>query len=102
MRTSKLIATILGFATVCCLLACSDDTTIVQNIDFGDPIRISGELRAWRCGVRDGWNNRGDLRFGVATKDTATIIILYPNRWSDTVYTDTLSRFERIVSRGLH
>ncbi len=102
VHSSKLITTVLGVASVCCLFACSDNTTIVSNVDFGDPVRVSGEVRAWRCGIRDGWNNNGDLRFGVATKDTATIIISYPNGWKDTAYTDTLSRFERVVSKGLH
>jgi hypothetical protein len=103
MRSIIFLSAATVLSAIICFNSCSDKTTVIQNIYPADQVTMTGDLLAWRCGVGDPINNAYlDHRFGVYTKDTARITIVYSNGWCDTVYTDTLSHFERVVSKGLH
>jgi hypothetical protein len=100
---SKRVFAVAAVAVFACVLSCSDETTVFQNVIQGEQVRVTGEVRAWRCSVGDYWNNRSvDPRFAVETGDTARVIIAYSNGWRDTVLTDSVSGFHRLVGIGLH
>ncbi len=103
MTKTQFALVAVALAAFACVTSCTDKTTIVQNIVPGDQIKLTGEVRAWRCMVGDRINNHYvDSLFAVETGDTARIIIAYANGWCDTILTDSVSSFHRVVATGLH
>ncbi|MEW6013881.1 MAG: hypothetical protein AB1690_01020 [Candidatus Zixiibacteriota bacterium] len=97
---NKLIITMA--AAVLFLSSCEEKISSVDSSSA--PMTVSGTLYAWRCGIRDWFNNnlQADNRFYTRTGDSAAIRFFAHGKPPLSTFTDQNSRFEFSLDAGIY
>ncbi|GEM_PF-3031314 len=99
MRTRLFILGLVLFAGLV-LFSCTEKN--IYNSCPNHSVCVSGEVLAWFCGVRDGYNPTPEPRYTVATGKKAIVRFVSIGGSTFAIETDDSSSFETWIERGVY
>lgn len=96
LKYTAILVAILGVGVT--ILSCADET--VKSSQSRPSVRVTGEVLAWYCGVRDGWNPTPEPRYTVATGEPALVKFIRTDGLTVEVKTDESSSLNASIEKG--